>query len=73
MSDYLNVQMTINFKVHSYGFMNDKIGIFLNATDNEICEYIRDNFTYYVKTVDGDGIEANLIVPQPTRGGKDGE
>jgi len=61
MTDYLTVQATIQFKIHKYGYMNDKIGTFENATDKELLEYCIDGFEGYCSSVDGDAIEVSII------------
>jgi hypothetical protein len=61
MTDYLKVQATIQFKIHEWGFMNDKIGTFHNATDDELLNYCLENFEGYCKSVDGDAIEISII------------
>ena len=61
MSDYLKVQATIQFKIHKCGFMNEKIGTFHNATDEELLNYCIENFEGYCRSVDGDATEIDII------------
>jgi hypothetical protein len=61
MSDYRKVQATIQFKIHRWGFMNEKNGVFHNATDDELLDYCIENFEGCCKSVDGDAIEITLI------------
>jgi len=61
MTDHLKVQATIQFNIHEWGFMNDKIGVFHNATDEELLQYCIDNFEGSCKSVDGDAITIDII------------
>jgi hypothetical protein len=63
MRDDLTVQATIQFKIHKWGFMNDKIGTFADATDKELLDYCIDGFEGYCRSIDGDAIEVSIIRP----------
>ena len=69
VSDYLKVQATIQFKIHEWGFMNDNIGTFHNATDKELLDYCIENFEGHCKSVDGNAIEITII--KPPQSGRD--
>lgn len=66
--NYLTIQATIQFKIHKWGVMDDTMGIFNNATDDELLDYCIKNFEGHVKSVDGDAI--GVIIKQGEQEGQ---